>query len=231
MNTWKPSTKKKGKREPQANTNKPEENPNKPKDNSKGTEGTGKDEDTPPAFKQTEFASSYEARLNQTPAPGNPRVGFEGIRGESKCTLKPPPDPEVQIVLDKAGIDGIQYKNAVPDFSPVAKAQVEIKYMLGGKGTYGGKARTYNFAQADKKLAEQLNDSPDLASQFGMEPGRITAKDIEKYRDKNKLTWHELNDVSTMQLVPTKINSTFGHLGGVGEVNAGAFEPGGFAKK
>jgi hypothetical protein len=49
VNTWKPSTKKKDKREPQANTkppkspekNKPEENPNKPKDNSKGTEGTG----------------------------------------------------------------------------------------------------------------------------------------------------------------------------------------------
>ncbi|WP_427050548.1 hypothetical protein, partial [Paenibacillus sp. TC-CSREp1] len=44
VNTWKPSTKKKDKGEPQANTNKPEENPNKPKDNSKGTEGTGKDD-------------------------------------------------------------------------------------------------------------------------------------------------------------------------------------------
>jgi len=30
-----------------------------------------------------------------------------------------------------------------------------------------------------------------------------------------------------MQLVPTKINSTFGHFGGAGEINAGAFEPGG----
>lgn len=30
-----------------------------------------------------------------------------------------------------------------------------------------------------------------------------------------------------MQLVPTKINSEFGHLGGVGEINAGAFKPGG----
>ncbi|AHC43906.1 conserved protein of unknown function [Bacillus velezensis] len=34
-----------------------------------------------------------------------------------------------------------------------------------------------------------------------------------------------------MQLVPTKINSEFGHLGGVGEINAGAFKPGGFANK
>jgi hypothetical protein len=196
--------------------------------NIKGTDKIG---DIPPAFKQKEFASSYEARLSQTPAPENRKVGFEGTRGESKCILKPPPDPEIKKVLDEAGIDGIQYKNAVPDYSPVAKAQVEIEYMLGGKGTYGGKARTYNFAQSDQKLADQLNNSPELARQFGMEHGGITARDIEKYRDKNKLTWHELNDVNTMQLVPTKVNSTFGHLGGVGEVNAGAFEPGGFAKK
>lgn len=196
--------------------------------NIKGTDKIG---DIPPAFKQKEFASSYEARLSQTPAPENRKVSFEGTRGESKCILKPPPDPEIKKVLDEAGIDGIQYKNAVPDYSPVAKAQVEIEYMLGGKGTYGGKARSYNFAQSDQKLADQLNNSPELARQFGMEHGGITARDIEKYRDKNKLTWHELNDVNTMQLVPTKVNSTFGHLGGVGEVNAGAFEPGGFAKK
>ncbi|MCL9659569.1 HNH endonuclease [Paenibacillus hunanensis] len=196
-----------------------------------GKGSAGKVDNTPPAFKQSEFASSYKSRLDQTPSPENPKVSFEGTRGESKSTLKQPPDPEVKKLLDEAGIDGIQYKNAVPDFSSVAKAQVEIKYMLGGKGIYGGKARAYNFAQSDKKLADQLNNSPKLSREFGMESGKVTAKDIEKYRDKNKLTWHELNDGSTMQLVPTKINSTFGHLGGVGEINAGAFEPGGFAKK
>lgn len=31
--------------------------------------------------------------------------------------------------------------------------------------------------------------------------------------------------------VPTQTNSTFGHIGGIGEVNAGAFKPGGFANK
>ena len=35
---------------------------------------------------------------------------------------------------------------------------------------------------------------------------------------------HELNDTKTMQLVPTEINATFGHLGGVGEINSGAYE-------
>ncbi|MGG1844052.1 HNH endonuclease [Brevibacillus agri] len=188
-------------------------------------------DDTPPAFKQTEFASSYEARLNQTPGPDNPKVAFEGTRGESKCALKPPPDPQLKKILDEAGIDGIQYKNAVPDFSPVAKAEFEIDYMLGGIGNRGSNARRANFAQADQKLADQLNSSPELARKFGMEAGGIKARDIERYRERNKLTWHELNDVKTIQLVPTKINSTFGHLGGVGEINAGAFEYGGFAKK
>jgi NAD+--asparagine ADP-ribosyltransferase len=103
--------------------------------------------------------------------------------------------------------------------------------MLGGIGGNGGKARLNNFAQADEKLANQLNESPELVHKFGVKSGKITAKDIQIYRDKNELTWHEVNDCKTIQLVPSKINSTFGHLGGVGEINAGAFEYGGFAYK
>lgn len=134
--------------------------------------------DTPAAFRQTEFASSYEERLNQTPSPINSKVGFEGTRRESKCILKPPPDPQLKKILDEAGVDGIQYKNAVPDFSPVAKAEFDVDYMLGGNGNRGTNARRANFAQADQKLADQLNSSPNLARNFGMEAGEIKARDI-----------------------------------------------------
>ncbi|PGW16733.1 hypothetical protein COD90_12740 [Bacillus cereus] len=196
------------------------------------SKGTGnRDADIPPAFKQEEFASTYESRFKQTPAETNSNVVFEGVRGESLCTLKPPPDPTLQKILNEAGINGIEYKNGVPDFSPVAKAQFEIEYMLGGTGKHGTKARTINFKQADQKLAEQLNNSPELASKFGMTPGKIKAGDIADYREEYKLTWHELNDVKTIQLVPSEINGKFGHLGGVGEINAGAFKPGEFADK
>ncbi len=93
--------------------------------------GTGnRDADIPPAFKQEEFASTYDSRFKQTPAETNSNVVFEGARGESLCTLKPPPDPTLQKILNEAGINGIEYKNGVPDFSPVAKAQIEIEYML-----------------------------------------------------------------------------------------------------
>ncbi|MBZ6023545.1 HNH endonuclease [Bacillus cereus] len=196
------------------------------------SKGTGNREvEVPPAFRQTDFASSYESRINQTPAQINPKIEFEGIRGESLSTLKPPPDPKLKSILDEAGIKGIQYKNGVPNFSPVSKAQVEINHMVGGTGGNGSAARRLNFTQADEKLAEQLNNSPELARKFGLESGEITWKQIEKYRRAHKLTWHELNDVKTVQLVPTEINSKFGHLGGVGEINAGAFMPDGFASK
>ncbi|ATP40173.1 hypothetical protein CSE16_09005 [Solibacillus sp. R5-41] len=212
----------------------PESKPPKNKEPAKKqaeTKGTGNGTNIPPAFKQTKFASSYKNRYNQTPAPNNPTVEFKGARGESLCTLKPPPDPQIQKILGQADIDGIQYKNAVPDFSPVAKAQFEIDHMVGGIGKNGTKARAINFKQADQKLAEQLNNSPELANKFGMTPGKIKAGDIADYREEYKLTWHELNDVKTIQLVPSEINSKFGHLGGVGEINAGAFKPEGFAAK
>ncbi|MBJ7988233.1 HNH endonuclease, partial [Bacillus cereus] len=78
---------------------------------------------------------------------------------------------------------------------------VEIDHMYGGTGSkHGNKARRSNFAQANEKLAEQLNKSPELASKFGMKPGNITKSDIEGFRPANNSTWHELNDVKTMQL-------------------------------
>ena len=182
------------------------------------------DSDVPTAFRQTEFASSYDERINQTPSLANKKVQFVGDRGESLCVLKPPPDPDLERLLNEAGVDGVLYKNAVPDFSPFSKAEVEIDHMVGGNGANGNKARNLNFQQANSKLAEQLNESSELAQVFGMEAGNIKASDIEKYRVKNDLTWHELNDGRTLQLVPTKINSSFGHLGGVGEINAGIYK-------
>ncbi|MGO4533228.1 DNA/RNA non-specific endonuclease [Paenibacillus sp. 2TAF8] len=73
VNTWKPSTKKRDKGEPQANTkppkspetNKPEENPNKPKDNSKGTEGTGEGVKPPPIVYETVKYGDHFTRKNR----------------------------------------------------------------------------------------------------------------------------------------------------------------------
>ena len=52
---------------------------------------------------------------------------------------------------------------------------------------------------------------------FSRESGK-TRREIVKFRKENKLTWYELNDMTSMQLVPSIINSKFGYLGGVLEV-------------
>ena len=186
----------------------------------------------PPAFRQTEFATTYHQRWSQTPRSGTDipkndhsgNVTFQDRRGESIATPNPPPpasNTRMKEILNDAGVDGIEYRNAVPDFSPVAVAQVEIENMRGGDN-----GRAFNFPEADRELARQLNDMPELPERFNSltrdSNGRITQKSIESYRTskENNLTWHELNDTRTMQLVPRIINTNFRHLGGVGEINA-----------
>ena len=63
--------------------------------------------------------------------------------------------------------------------------------------------RNANFRQADELLVRELGK---------------TRREIVKFRKENKLTRHELNDMTNMQLVLSIINSKFGHLGGVSEV-------------
>ena len=46
----------------------------------------------------------------------------------------------------------------------------------------------------------------------------------------NSLVYAYADDAAN-QLVPSEINGKFGHLGGVGEINAGAFKLGEFADK
>jgi hypothetical protein len=48
--------------------------------------------------------------------------------------------------------------------------------------------------------------------------GRVwTSQDVSDWRTKNHYTWHECNDRKTCQLVPTKVNLEFKHLGGCAE--------------
>ena len=138
------------------------------------------------------FNSIYKDRLNQTPKNGG---AWTGTRGESKFISS---DDNVNGILLKYNQDGITYKNAVPDFSSVTEHQVEIPNMTTN--------RAKNFGAADSQLAADLG---------------VTKADIRNYRKDNVLTWHELNDMTTMQLVPTDVNAKFGHLGGVSEVRLG----------
>ena len=71
--------------------------------------------------------------------------------------------------------------------------------------------RRENFRKCDIKCAE-------IWSREKYEgKSRWTPSDVKQWRNENGYTWHERNDMVICDLVPTKINRFFGHLGGVSE--------------
>lgn len=147
--------------------------------------------------------SKYNARLMQTPKEGN-GGHWSGDRGESEFILDEP-----IVCSDGREIKSVLYQNAVPDFAPFQKVQVKIPKMTN--------SRPKNFRQADQALAEYWTR---IKYQGRIWTVNNEVNEIEIYRRAHNLTWHEMNNMESMQLVPSEVNSTFGHLGGVGEFNA-----------
>ena len=150
--------------------------------------------------------TQYNARLMQTPKDGNGGK-WKGERGESDFILDEP-----IICENGTKITKVKYQNAVPDFSPYAKAEVKIqmtneRYSIKKKGIVG------NFEKADQALAEYWTKTKYNGK-------TCVARDIETYRKSNNLTWHEMSNMESMQLVPSEVNQTFTHYGGVAEYNA-----------
>lgn len=146
-----------------------------------------------PRGKTNSFSDEqYKKRINQTPAEGR-RGSWTGERGESMYI---PTDSKMKELLAQYGLEGVSYKDGVPDFSPFSYGTVDIFNMHGGMS-----GRDFNFASAYKELSTQTGIS------------------VNELMDINGLTWHELNNMRTMQLIPTDINKYFGHTGGVGEIN------------
>lgn len=150
-----------------------------------------------------EYPSTYEDRINRTPKEVSDRGVWTGERGESKYI---PTDKEILEILAKYGLDGIEYHDGIPDFSGCSESTVTIDNMSETRYGKGG-----NFEQCDQKCAEQWNkEGRDGKTDW-------TARDVANWRKENGYTWHERNDMKTCDLIPTKINDYFGHLGGVGE--------------
>lgn len=126
-----------------------------------------------------------------------PREGINGTwvgeRGNS--LFKPFAD-----ILPK-GVEGIRYKDGYPDFSKVALANVKIDNMTATRST--------NFMQCNTKLAEMWNSIGYSGK------SDWTARAISEFQRTMGLTWHECQDLTTCQLVPSKIHSIATHCGGV----------------
>ncbi|GDY25298.1 type IV secretion protein Rhs [Agarivorans sp. Toyoura001] len=116
---------------------------------------------------------------------------WTGERGESTFNHI---DPEVNALTDNKGV---AYKNAYPNFNPFSSGTVEIDMTT---------SRDKNFRRADKALAEKKGVSP---------------AEVRNWRRESKYTWHEVEDLTTMELVHTDLNGKFGHMGGIGELERG----------
>lgn len=149
--------------------------------------------------------TKYKNRLKKVPKEGD-KGHWSGDPGESKFILNEP------IKLpDGTTITKVKYQNAVPDFSPYAKAQVNIPQMTNKRLGKGG-----NYEQADQALAEFWSKTKYNNKK------NWTSADVREFRENYpcKLTWHEMSNMKSMQLVPYDVNATFTHYGGVAEYNA-----------
>ena len=161
--------------------------------------------------------TKYQDRLKQVPKDGE-KGHWTGERGESDFVLNDP------IKLpDGTEITQIHYQNAVPDFSPYAIAEVKIPDMTNERYSIKSKGIVGNFDKADTALAKYWSDIK--------YNGRSTwtADDVKIFRENYpyKLTWHEMSNMESMQLVPFDVNDTFKHYGGVAEYKAMIGQDGG----
>ena len=154
----------------------------------------------------------YADRIKQLQRIKSGICEWTGKIGESDFVLNEP-----IVLADGTTITRVTYRNAVPDFSPYAIAEVKIPNMTGDRYIKGG-----NFDQADAALAEYWTS-------IKYNNRAWTVDDVTAFRESYpyKLTWHEMSNMESMQLVPFDVNDTFKHYGGVAEYNAMVGQNGG----
>ncbi|MCT4430744.1 MAG: HNH endonuclease signature motif containing protein [Lactococcus lactis] len=160
----------------------------------------GKDFDKP----MTEYDKPFENKYSHNPIEGS-SGHWEGERGESKFIPDSDAVPKIANsegktfgeILPKYGIDGINFSEGEPDFSPISKGDVKISEM--------SSSRPDNFAKAD--IAQARNTG-------------YTPEEVSKWRKDNGYTWHECRDGQTMQKLPSEVHSNIRHSGGVSMMRA-----------
>lgn len=169
-----------------------------------------------------DYPSSYKERLDRTPSIENPNGKWSGDRGESMFI---PTADRVREILRNKGLEGIIYKDGIPDFNPISEAKVTIQGMsqhrLSQMGENGERI-VGNYEKADTECAKAWN----LEQRDGKDDW--THQDVKKWREANEYTWHEHNDMKTCSLVPTEVHKVCSHLGGVSEIKNILNQIGGF---
>ncbi|WP_407887824.1 HNH endonuclease [Levilactobacillus sp. N40-8-2] len=132
-----------------------------------------------------------------TPSQNSSAGHWSGSRGDSTFVLNPEYIPQNTKMnpehksYQELGVSEIKYKKGEPIFKEVAKDSEKIEMSMD---------RSDNFRQADQLLADKWG---------------WTIQEVKEYREDNHLTWHERQDMKTIDLVPSAINGSLSHAGGV----------------
>lgn len=107
-------------------------------------------------------------------------------------------------ILKENNIDGIDFKNGVPDFDKISKMESKIDY-----SKIPDKAKKQLLKEKPQRTALHDYFYEKLAKEKNM-----TVEEIHRFKDKNNLVPHETID-GRIQLVPREIHDNLTHEGGV----------------
>ena len=164
--------------------------------------------------KSEKLYTTYKERINRTP-----KNNWSENRGESLYKVQ---DSEAQKYLKSKNLDGIEYKNAIPDFDKVSEGTCRIPKMSEYREDYyDAEKKCYiegNFTQYDKIMKKKLEDKGFQIKDIKCDDGRV--RKIWFDSKGVPYTRHEKVDMKTMQLVPFAIHKECKHSGGVAEIKA-----------
>ncbi len=110
--------------------------------------------------------------------------------------------------------NGILFKNQYPVFSPVCRAEESILDFT--------ENRARNFAQARSRLADEIrqgelvhDDILNYLKENNIARTDITPAHIRDMEHNLNLTWHEMPDMKTLQLMPSELHGAIPHSGGI----------------
>jgi hypothetical protein len=149
-----------------------------------------------------QYGSTPKERLDQTPVNNGE---WSGERGESKWTSTL---TDVQEQYKQYGVDGIEYKDGLPDFSPIS----QFDHYLPDKPINLVTATDDDqFDDCSKALKKYVEDNPEEAKR------KFNNKQLNQINTSKKpsgFTWHHSVESGKMELVPTRIHQNSGHYGG-----------------
>lgn len=146
--------------------------------------------------------SSLSERIKKTPKD-NPKRGYWTTQRGMSVYIPVITQKEIIDLLNHFGLKGIPYIDAMPDFRQCSYCTVYLQSM--------SIMRYINFSLCDKLCSTHWNSIDYLNC------SSWTSHKVKNFRIENSLCWHERNDCMTCDLVPSKINSFFLHLGGISE--------------